>query len=276
MKMTKIFSILSQESNTLDKTLKKDNVSLLDVGCGNGDTVHDFLSLGYDAYGTDVEFKEGAHKTDLLQQGRVKKLGTDDATRIDTIDNSREINYLWPFIDASFDLVCSRATLEHVFNIDEFVSENNRVLKSNGIAVHYFPSKFALIEPHVGIPFGGIFRHPLYIYLCLMLGLSFKRYRQQSKAQAIKNIREYLKNYTCYRNQSSIIKAFETHGFVFKGAYADVILKATGKSWAKKMSSFGPLRYLFSLFRSKLLVFEKAEKVGMYAPNLLAQPKQSY
>tara|TARA_R110001592_G_C13190615_1_gene752592 strand:+ start:12320 stop:13129 length:810 start_codon:yes stop_codon:yes gene_type:complete len=261
--MTKLFDVLIKFSKKSSLKFNLASPSLLDVGCGNGDTVYDCLSKGYEAFGTDVEFKEGPYKDHLIEEGRVKKLGSDSASRLDTIDNNNLMEYAWPFPNDTFDVVCSRATIEHVFNLNDFVIENNRVLKDSGIAIHYFPSKFALIEPHVGIPLAGLFRANFYLTLCVYLGLCFKKYKKFTKAEAVKHIKLYLDNYTCYRNEKEIIQKFESHGFVLEGRYPNVILQATEKDWAKFISKFSPLRYLFSLFRSKLLVFSKEQRLNL-------------
>ena len=48
-----------------------------------------------------------------------------------------------PFKDHGVDLVVSRSVLEHVEDLEAFVVESKRVLKSNGYCVHVFSSKFA-------------------------------------------------------------------------------------------------------------------------------------
>ena len=42
-----------------EKHLRKDCLNILDVGCGAGDLVGNFLSQNYNAYGCDVTFKSG-------------------------------------------------------------------------------------------------------------------------------------------------------------------------------------------------------------------------
>ena len=48
-----------------------------------------------------------------------------------------------PFKNKSIDLVVSRAVLEHLENLESFLSESTRVLKANGYCIHAFSSKFA-------------------------------------------------------------------------------------------------------------------------------------
>lgn len=58
-----------------------------------------------------------------------------------------------PFSSNSVDAMVSLQVLEHVKNIDFLFSEINRILKPGGTALHYFPSREILIEPHCKIPF---------------------------------------------------------------------------------------------------------------------------
>ena len=48
-----------------------------------------------------------------------------------------------PFKDHRIDLVVSRAVLEHLEDLEAFLSESTRVLKANGYCIHVFSSKFA-------------------------------------------------------------------------------------------------------------------------------------
>jgi SAM-dependent methyltransferase len=45
-----------------------------------------------------------------------------------------------PFPDASFDVVFSSNALEHIAELDEFLTETRRVLRSGGIAIHVQPT----------------------------------------------------------------------------------------------------------------------------------------
>ena len=44
------------------------NTKILDFGCGSGDLVQELLDLGYDAYGTDIRFKDGKSRKNLIKQ----------------------------------------------------------------------------------------------------------------------------------------------------------------------------------------------------------------
>jgi SAM-dependent methyltransferase len=58
----------------------------------------------------------------------------------------------WPFETGSFDVVISNQVLEHVSEIETFCSESYRVLRPGGFAVHIFPTRRMLLEPHLLVP----------------------------------------------------------------------------------------------------------------------------
>ena len=45
---------------------------LLDIGCGNGNTVQGWLNIGVAAYGCDLRFKDGSRVDILKQQNRLQ------------------------------------------------------------------------------------------------------------------------------------------------------------------------------------------------------------
>ena len=116
--------------------LKKD-MKILDFGCGEGNLVKAFRELGYDAYGVDVI------DCPNLDEEHYSKLSFDP--------------YVIPFEDDFFDYIFSTSVFEHVLNTDESLKEIQRVLKSGGVTTHSLPSRYRVIEPHIKVPFGGIF-----------------------------------------------------------------------------------------------------------------------
>lgn len=48
-----------------------------------------------------------------------------------------------PFENEEVDLIVSRSALEHLDNLDHFVINSKKVLKSNGCFIHLFPSRYA-------------------------------------------------------------------------------------------------------------------------------------
>lgn len=83
---------------------------LLDVGCGSK-PYEDLFSVS-EYWGIDVEMSGHDHLN----------------SKIDKFYDGVEI----PFLSAEFDWVFSSEVFEHVFNLDELLSEINRVLKTGG------------------------------------------------------------------------------------------------------------------------------------------------
>lgn len=49
-------------------------MKVLDLGCGNGEGVFDLLNNGIDAYGADINFKQGVNVSMLENADRIRKI----------------------------------------------------------------------------------------------------------------------------------------------------------------------------------------------------------
>ncbi len=130
--------------------LKKD-MKILDFGCGDGDLVQGLLDLGFDAQGVDIQ------DSSALDSDHYKKIDMD--------------TYRIPYDDNYFDYVFSTSVFEHVKNTEEALKEIYRVLKPGGITTHSMPSRFRIIEPHIRVPFGGIFHSDVWLGIWAFLGI---------------------------------------------------------------------------------------------------------
>jgi len=111
---------------------------ILDLGCGNGNLVNEYRKNGYQAYGCDFEFNNDPNVTYLQESGIIRKINS-------TI-------YRLPFDDNSIDFLTSEQVFEHVMDYSTTLSEIKRVLKPNGFSLHFFPSRYKIIESHVYVP----------------------------------------------------------------------------------------------------------------------------
>lgn len=233
----------------IDEYFPNRKIKILDVGCGNGDAVQFLLDAGYDAYGVDVKFKLGKNIEKLTSLNRVKRIDIDGLERIDIDEN---FDYIWPDFGFEFDLIVSKAVIEHVKNIQFFSQESHRFLKQGGLAVHYFPSMYALVEPHTGIFFGGFIRSKAWFFMLCSIGLCFKRYRNNGIAAL-----NYMSDFTSYRHDSEIIKSMTDSGFLFIGYQTKKLISNHPNKFLFNLSKIHFFVSLFQNFRSKVMVFEK-------------------
>jgi SAM-dependent methyltransferase len=163
---------------------------VLDFGCGNGDLVHLFGGLGYDAFGCDMQFKEGPHVAELTASDHLRLI--------------RETPYSLPFPDAYFDAVFSAQVLEHVQDYAPTLAEVHRVLRPGGVALHQFPSRFRPIETHVFVPFGSCIQNYAWLRLWALLGIRKPSQRGMSASETATENFVYLRDRTNYLRRSEI------------------------------------------------------------------------
>jgi len=245
MSFFNIFLKLQNNNNFL----YKNNPKVLEVGCGNGNDVRNFIEGGLNIIGIDVEFKQGPHIEKLIKEKRILPIEV-NAIRKDV--GNTNTKYIWPIEDESMDFIISSSVIEHVANMKDFAKESQRTLRDGGYIVHYYPSRFSLIEAHVGIPFGGVLRNRSYIRLMHTLGLCKRKFR----ARKFTDILEYLENFTFYRQDKELIDIFCKSGFTFVSIDSKSIIevKALRLRFFSKLPFFN---YLFKLLRSKVLIMQK-------------------
>jgi ubiquinone/menaquinone biosynthesis C-methylase UbiE len=159
------------------------NSTILDFGCGEGKTVHQYRKAGFNAFGADILLHE---ENDFLRLISIKE------------------NYRIPFDNETFDFVFSEQVLEHARNYRQALSEIHRVLKPHGFSLHIFPSKFKPIEPHVFVPFAGMFRPLPWLLLWARLGIRNSFQKGRSYREVADRNFDYLRNNTSYMSKDEI------------------------------------------------------------------------
>ena len=98
------------------------NDKLLDLGCGRGEFLNGFISLGVKSYGVDRSTVAQKYcKSAVIKECDFEK------------------NHL-PFKDNYFDIVFSKSVIEHFYYPEKIISEALRVLKPGGIIITMCPS----------------------------------------------------------------------------------------------------------------------------------------
>jgi SAM-dependent methyltransferase len=111
-------------------------ITVLDFGCGGGQTVIYLQLLGYGkVLGVGI-----TSQADNIAFAR--GMGIDDAVFFEYDQKTL------PFMDQSFDLVFSEQVLEHVFDVDNYYREAARVLKKGGLAYFSFPHRMIPFDSH--------------------------------------------------------------------------------------------------------------------------------
>ncbi len=209
----------------------EDPLTVLDIGCGDGRliswltstlpillpgrtiSVHGFDIIGHGTQPADVLDRAVARLADAHPS-------VDWASRLALVPEAAH----WPHSDGAMDLLVSNQVLEHVADIDHFMSETRRVLRPGGVAVHLFPSRHIWVEPHLHTPFAhridNIDLRRAWLRSWAATGLS--AYRQWADGQApdaprdrrtyARRHADFLQRLVHYRSLSDLHKAAKRAG----------------------------------------------------------------
>ena len=223
------------------------NATILDFGCGDGGIVSYLRKKGYQAFGCDIQFKEMPYTALLKKEGLIRLIDLGD--------------YRLPFEDNSFDFIISDQVFEHVQNYDVSISETKRVLKSGGACLHFFPSRYRIIEPHIKVPFATIF--PVYSWLKLWAMMGVRKSSQ--KGMNYKRVTDdnyfYMNHRTNYLERRTLRDFFGKH-FEEVHFCEDKFLNSTrlvkNNKWLKTITSTKLPSYAYSTFKGRVVLTKKA------------------
>ena len=154
------------------KVEKKNNVKILEIGCGCGNNLSFLAEEGYKVYGVDISKSAISFAKKIFKKKKLK--GSFKIADIKKID--------WP--NNSFDYVIDRSTLTHntYADIDLILNEIRRILKKRGTLLSY--DLFGLNIPD--IKFGKKFKKNTFVdfkkgYFKLLGQTSFFNFKELKK-----------------------------------------------------------------------------------------------
>lgn len=216
---------------------------ILDFGCGNGKRVYELLDSGFfNSYGYDIK------NTVILRN--------DNDKRHFKFSTTGEI----PFIDNYFDLIISEQVFEHVMDQKKVLKEIYRILKKEGVAIHFFPAKWRIIEPHIFVPFGGIAKNFLYYYFWAFLGIHNQFQKGLSASEIANRNKEYATKHLNYLSCKEYNKILEEIGFQYKWLELNYLLASDDKFFnftAKICRHYPFLLNIIRRFYSRVLFCQK-------------------
>lgn len=193
--------LLSVVNSLILTKFKKDNIRILDAGCGQARLLkylHEYLPqfnphTTFEIFGYDISdhgVQEGSFfgEAITLLEKDFPNVNWQDRLKLIVSDDN------WPFDNNFFDIVISNQVLEHVWNHNFFFNENNRVLCEEGISIHLFPVKEVIMDGHIFLPFVHKFRSWdfTYKFIYFFSSLGIGKYKKEL------NIREYTEAHTDY------------------------------------------------------------------------------
>jgi len=181
----------------------KPGARILDFGCGAGRMVFRLRELGFDAYGFDIHDYVAYRSDDDRQWFRFSRSTSSDTSAF-TIDADR---YAIPFENDFFDVVHSTSVLEHVLDVRPMMRECARVLRPDGVAIHYYPRKYQVVEHHLYVPLASFVQRKPWLRLWVALGAR----NEFQSGRTVGEVAEAYKQYTItglrYRTRKELLHA---------------------------------------------------------------------
>lgn len=213
----------------LGHDLRPDSV-IMDLGCGSGKLVQELRESGHQAYGCGTRFitEKNVATEAMMNKGIIRAIDLE--------------NYRLPFEDNTFDFIFSHSVFEHVQNYEETISEIARVLKPDGFSLHFFASRYRLIEPHVFVPLSTVIQSYWWLHFWVLLGIKDECKDKQTVKDRSLRFYDYLREETNYLTKKQLRN-------FFAGQFKDVVF------CENLVNKYSPHRgkYLFEL--SKVIPF---------------------
>jgi len=130
------------EEYGIQKGLSRNEIKILDWGCGRGTETLWLREQGYSAYGVDINAGPIANGAELFE----KKGHPASALRVLHPDGRSD------FTDEFFHFTFSNQVFEHIMDLEAVAAELWLVTASGGEGHHVFPAHKYLVEGHLFMP----------------------------------------------------------------------------------------------------------------------------
>jgi SAM-dependent methyltransferase len=190
--------------------VSREQINVLDWGCGRGRSVAKLREAGFNAFGVDIDERVMQNGHSLFSQ-----IGLDPRKLLLRIDD------LASFPDAYFHCIISEQVLEHVMDIHATFLEMWRLTAPGGSGLHCFPGSGMILEEHINMPLvHWLPKSPIRraaIALCLVAGFGPERPWPETDGKdflaRIDIYYRYLDKKTCYRDIGQIAAIAMDVGF---------------------------------------------------------------
>lgn len=231
----------------------RQNVFVLDFGCGRGLTVATLRRMGFRAFGVDIVDTYIRNSKGLFPC---------------TVDDFPPTSLLTPagrsmFDGGFFDVVISDQVFEHVSDLEAVVAEIDRVTAADGVGVHFFPPRFSLIEVHIIVPLvhwlpKGRLQEAA-IAAAMRLGFGAIYFREHPISERIKIFSQFIHDETFYRSEHEIVDLFARRGMRARHAGREKLIARGGHlgrlATLPIVGSLGA--WLYGTLLAKALITEK-------------------
>lgn len=220
--------------------LPRNQINVLDWGCGRGESVNFLRGLGYNACGVDICHESLTNGAEYL----IKK-GEDPAKILYLIDPQGKIN----FPDNFFHFIFSYQVLEHVEFIETVANEMNKKMTPDGMGLHIYPAHKRVIEGHLFMPFvhwlpkNKIRKLCIQFYVAAGIEPGWRELDGKTIREKTRRYYDYSINETFYRNSYTNKKIFEKNGLEVNFVIIDNPLLYK-YSLIRSLMKFGPLKKL--------------------------------
>lgn len=221
--------------------------AILDFGCGEGRQVTALRARGYRAFGVDVYDRSAAAFAQCLNSGF--------CGRHEQIFSAAElVPYRLPYDEGAFAVVFSNQVMEHVQDWGAALAEIHRVLRPGGVMVHFFPSRWRVIESHVHVPLASVFQGLPYLKAWAWLGVRTAAQKHLSWEVVARANHQYLTTRTNYLSKSQIQRYAERQFGNVRFA-EDVFIRHTTGSARKlrPLLRLPAIATLFSAFHRRVI-----------------------